>query len=213
MTNEELEKEITKVRDFQEIQNLQAQYGYYLSRGPWADWEGELPDIFSDDASVEVAARGVYEGKEGVKRVFKSVLSGRGPAFMHVMIMVMPCIKVYDDETAAADLSLLGPTANLNRTDVGEPISQEPVAIWQAGRYENTYKKVDGVWKISQLNYKMYFAAPYDKGWCIGKSIQGGRSKQMPPDKPPTEFRMYNPKATCKEEQMFDAVLPPSIRD
>ncbi len=207
MTIENLDPEIVKIKDFQEIQNLQAKYGYYLSRGPWADWEGDLCSLFTDDATIELSDRGVYVGKEGVKKVFGKngmIPSGRKSSYMHVMLQQMPYIEVYDDGSARAIWSLLGICSGSSY-----PLEnvEEPVAYWQGGRYENEYRKVDGIWKISKLVYRQYFATPYDKGWCKVPVIKGNRNPFIIPDMPPTEYRPYNPKATCEEEQMSEPLL------
>jgi hypothetical protein len=205
---QELQKEVTKMRDFQEIQNLQAQYGYYLSRGPWADWDGELCGLFTEDATIELSDRGIFVGKEGIKKVLgnKGLICGsRKASYMHLMLQQMPYIKVYEDGTACAVWSLFGICAG---SQYPMEDNDEPAPYWQSGRYENEYRKVNGTWKISKITYRQYFATPYDKAWCKVPVIKGRRNPFIIPDKPPTEYRPYNPKATCQEEQMSEANLP-----
>ena len=85
-TLEELQARIQRLDDIKQIEQLQKIYGYYIDYGEWQ----MLVDLFADnDPSVEEADRGVYKGKEGVKRYYVDLLGG-GPgktprlAFDHV---------------------------------------------------------------------------------------------------------------------------------
>ena len=62
-----LEKEITRLKDVEEIKKLQRIYGYYLDN----QMGDEIVDLFSDDTE-SVETNGVYLGKEGAKRLFKN---------------------------------------------------------------------------------------------------------------------------------------------
>ena len=74
-TLEELQARITRLEDIKEIKKLQKIYGYYQD---YCEWE-KIVDLFTDnDPSVEEADRGVYQGKESVKRYFVDLL-GEGP--------------------------------------------------------------------------------------------------------------------------------------
>ena len=37
---------------------------------------------------------------------------------------------------------------------------------WEGGIYENTYQKVDGVWRIKVLNYLPQWHADFETGWA-----------------------------------------------
>ncbi|MES2301847.1 MAG: nuclear transport factor 2 family protein [Pseudomonadota bacterium] len=37
---------------------------------------------------------------------------------------------------------------------------------WEGGIYENTYKKVDGVWRMHSLNYMPIWHGHYESGWA-----------------------------------------------
>src|SRR4030042_6223357 len=69
-----LEEEIRTLKDIEEIKTLQRIYGYYLDN----DMNDDVIKLFSDNTeSVEVADRGVFLGKEGVRKFFKLAL-GKG---------------------------------------------------------------------------------------------------------------------------------------
>jgi hypothetical protein len=38
-------------------------------------------------------------------------------------------------------------------------------ALWIAGKYENDFRRVDGIWLMSHLRVHNFFTTPFDKGW------------------------------------------------
>ncbi|HEY9183228.1 MAG TPA: nuclear transport factor 2 family protein, partial [Gammaproteobacteria bacterium] len=69
-------------------------------------------------------------------------------------------------------------------------------ATWAEGVYEMTYAKVDGVWKIRQLDYHSGFGAPYATGWVPPEPApasggaaapRGPRNLPHPADRPRSE--------------------------
>jgi hypothetical protein len=207
---------ITKIADFQEIQNLQAKYGYYLSRTMWG-WEGgELPELFTDDAEIELGARGIFVGKEGVKKVFgpKGMIPlSMTSEYLHVMLQVMPYIQVYKDNTASALWSLFGFESSF-ATVPGQTEEKEGIVPqWLSGRYAIDYRKVDDVWKIRRLTLSLFFKTPFDQGWSKAPIVQSKRKPFASPDKPSVQnYKPYNPQAKTRDEQMRDAIIPPDIK-
>ncbi|MBV9506308.1 MAG: nuclear transport factor 2 family protein [Acidobacteriia bacterium] len=64
---EALEKQVAeqnarlqRLEETENIEKLTRAYGYYVNKNLW----NQLVDLFSDDYSVEIAARGVYLGKK-----------------------------------------------------------------------------------------------------------------------------------------------------
>ena len=76
----ELENEVRKLRDLEEIRRLQKSYGYYLEH--WmAD---EIIDLFSDSPGVTLSLfAGIYIGKESVRRYFVNESPEPNPEFLH----------------------------------------------------------------------------------------------------------------------------------
>jgi len=66
MTLEELEAEVIRLKAVQEIQNLQAKWGFLVQRRPLDNWD-EIIELFTDDATIEIGDSGVYVGREGVE--------------------------------------------------------------------------------------------------------------------------------------------------
>ena len=64
---------------------------------------------------------------------------------------------------------------------------------WMGGIYENTYVKLDGIWRIKSDHVVNTYFAPYDVGWKdLAARDAPGITASNPPDAPPTvHFEMY----------------------
>src|SRR5512136_3007322 len=95
----ELEAKVTRVDDIEQIQKLQRMYGYYLDNGMMQ----EVVDLFSDNAeSCEIANRGVFLGKAGVKRFFLQAQGQTSPAWhMGRHMQLQGVVNVSPDGTTA----------------------------------------------------------------------------------------------------------------
>ena len=60
---QDLVRRAERLRDEQNIENLQRIYGYYLDRAQW----DQLADLFADDGTIEFAQQGVYVGRKRVR--------------------------------------------------------------------------------------------------------------------------------------------------
>jgi hypothetical protein len=173
-----LEAEAAHLKDVSDIERLQRAYGYYLDAAQW----DQMADLFADDGSIEVGLDGVYVGKDRIRQY----LYGRGggqlglrPGELNEHMQLQPVIDVAPDGlTAKGRWRALVMAGQYGKT-----------ALWGEGPYENTYVKQDGVWKIKSLHWYQTFMVPYAGGWAKNVDVNGGIyvSKQLPPDKPPTE--------------------------
>ena len=176
------EQGIQRVEDWYEIENLESAYGYYLDKDLWND----LADLFSADGSMELAQRGVYQGRERV-RAFLLQVFGRGkegPVANRLgnHMQLQPVIDVDPD----------GQHANI-RIRMLQQMSFGPRASLGAAVYENTAVKEDGRWKLQVDHTYNTLASSYDGGWTHAAS-RGvpGEDKALPPDAPPTtHFEMF----------------------
>ena len=74
MSSQDLEKRIQAIEDWIEIDRLEKIYGYYLDNGQMQ----KVVDCFSDNTeSIEIGDRGVFKGKDGLRKFFFGYL-GRG---------------------------------------------------------------------------------------------------------------------------------------
>lgn len=161
------------------VKRLQRAFGYYLDQGLW----DEVADLFTADASLEVALDGVFTGRDRIRRFFYELGQGRrGLSYgeLHECLQVQPVVHITADEACAKGrwraLILCG--------------RQGERASWAEGPYENEYRCDQGIWKISRLHWYQTFQVPYEGGWAGNIDATGGTrvSGTLRPDAEPTEL-------------------------
>jgi hypothetical protein len=174
----QLEAQVAHVQDVSALKRLQRAYGYYLDAAQW----DQMADLFAADGSIEIGLDGVYVGQERVREYLHTLGGGhvglrQGELNEHIILQ--PVIDVAPD----------GQTAKGRWRAVIMAGQYRQSAVWGEGPYENEYVKQDGVWKIKTLHWYQTYMVPYAGGWAHNKDLNGGIfvSKQLPPDKPPTE--------------------------
>lgn len=165
---------VERLEDKDAIENLQASYGYYFDKGLW----NEVAELFSRDGSFEYGQRGVYIGKERIRRALllfgpQGLASGRLNNHMQLQDVV---VVAPDGRTATGRWQ--------GMVMLGEPGRN---GVWGVGIYENEYVKEGGVWKISSLHFYPFALTDYDQGFMRSALPMEGVSALFPPDAPPTE--------------------------
>jgi hypothetical protein len=190
-TLEELQARITRLDDIKQIEKLQKIYGYYQDYGEWQ----KIVDLFSDNNPfVEEADRGVYRGKEGIKRYYIDLLGGGPnkpprPGILSIMFQLQGVVTVDPNgKTAKGRWYGMGmeakPTISLHEGELRQ--------TWIHGVYENEYVKEAGKWKIKKLYFNLTFRTPYEDGWLKVPVVgQHGPDKVIKPDAPPTAYTPY----------------------
>ena len=172
-----LEQRKTLVADSNDIERLQAAFGYYFDRGLW----DEVAVLFAEDGTIEVARDGVYVGKARVREYLYALGGGHAglaEGRLSEHLQVMPVITLAADGSSAKarwrGIVLEG--------DFGRD------AFWGEGPYENEYVKEAGVWKIKTLHWYQALYVPYAGGWQTNPDPTQGRlvSDALPPDRPPS---------------------------
>lgn len=152
----QLENEVGIQHDVEDIRRLQYTYGYYMDQQLY----GQVVSLWSDNPiSVEIGGTGVMRGREGVLRRFGNG-QDVGPVFgfLREHIQMQGVIHVSPDRQTARGRFRALALVSLRPGDAeGQGI--------QLGLYENEYVRENGVWKISKLDYKQIFTAPYLRGW------------------------------------------------
>jgi acetyl esterase/lipase len=176
----EAERQIGRVKDFHELDNLESAYGYYLDKNLWND----LATLFAEDGSMELAQRGFYKGRERVRGFLFNVFGKEGPTEGRLgnHVQWQPVIHVAPD----------GQTAKI-RSRMMQQLSFGTRASMGASIYENEAVKENGVWKFSVVHTFNTWTAGYDGGWArsAGRGVPGP-SETYPPDGPPTfVFQMF----------------------
>lgn len=178
----QLEAEIAKTRtaigrlnDYDQIENLESAYGYYLDKNLW----DQLADLFAKDSTMELAQRGVYQGQDHIRAFLHAFGGAEGPHLNQLgdHLNLQPVIHVSPDgksaKVRARVLQMMG-AAGGN-------------ASMSGAVYENAFVKEDGVWKYKTDHAYNTWVISYDGGWA--KQTRGtlpGPNKTVPPDRPPT---------------------------
>ena len=173
-TATQLEARVQRLKDIDQIENLVSMYGYYLEHFVW----DSLGELFADDGSIEIAARGVYVGRKRVRDSLELYgVQGLHAQELHPHMPMQTVIDVAPD----------GQSAKLRRRAWLVMGVGTRDGTWGEGVYEDDVVKERGVWKFKRVHFMNTFFAPYSGGW---KSVTArgnpGVSKTNPPDLPPT---------------------------
>lgn len=168
-----LGKRLQRLNDINDIERLQHVYGYYLDKQQWDD----LAALSADDASIEIAQRGVYTGRKRVRDNLNLYGEpGVHYGVLHNHIQLQAVVHIADDgRTAHARARALSMLGTYGRA-----------GIWGGSIYENEYVKENGVWKFKIDHLFTTMFSTYDEGWAAAPRPAPGISKTNPPDKPPS---------------------------
>ncbi|MBX5463883.1 MAG: nuclear transport factor 2 family protein, partial [Steroidobacteraceae bacterium] len=174
-----LARRVQRLSDETEVRNLQHSFGYYLDRKMWDD----VADLFAKDGSLELASRGVYIGRERIRRALE-VFYGPSPLrygelFDHIQLGTVVTVSA-DGRSAAAR------TMELRMLGVNGEYAQ-----WEVGTYENQFVREEGVWKLKAVRYFPRMATDYDEGWARDAKPAPGPVNEFPPDRPSARHESY----------------------
>jgi len=164
---------VERLEDADDVENLQATFGFYFDKGLWED----AADLFTRNGSFEYGQSGVYTGQDRIRRAMLLLgPEGLGQGYLNNHMQLQAVITVADDGNTAT-----------GRWQ-GMVMLAEPGAsgIWGVGIYENTYVKERGVWKLNTLHFYPSAYTDYDLGWAKSLLPMKGPSAVFPPDTPPT---------------------------
>lgn len=171
MDLEKLAKDVMWLKDIEEIKQLQYEYMYLL--GTFGSGK-KVADLFTDDGKAEIQDSGIFQGKKAIAWFFDEIdaagYEGVIKNYQYTMTQGEYPI-LWPGECLAANprIKINGITAKGQWFMFGFytlPYADGLKAIWNAGKYENEYKKVDGVWKISFLHFLTNFETTYEQGWA-----------------------------------------------
>lgn len=183
----ELEEQLRKVQDIQEIERLQRAYGYYLEH-----WMAkEIVDLFADGPDVALEwPEGKYLGKEGVKRYFEGN-ERNDPEFLHQLIQLSPIITVDPDGKTAMGRWYCWGAITFPR---GGGVN----GTFQSGLYENEYVKEGGRWKIKRIRWQFIYSVKPGEGLVkpereVAVDANAKRMGGITPDIPDMRFEYRYP--------------------
>ena len=159
---DELEKHVCRHDDIQAVRTLQFKYGYYMDKCLFA----EIVDLFSDDAELHFMG-GIFRGKAGARRLYGGSSGLNGPAYgmLFEHIIAQDIVDVAQDGRSAKGRFRCFLQGGVHETKQDAP-PQIPSQFWEAGIYENEYRKEGGLWKIQLFNYRVVYQARYETGWA-----------------------------------------------
>jgi hypothetical protein len=173
-----LTREIALLRDQDHVENLQRIYGFYVDKGMWS----EAADLFTEDATLEIAGHGVYVGRDRILELLRA--QGEElpqPGRLYDQMQLQPIVHVAPDGRSAKGRW---------RLFAQEAVWQES-DHWGVGVYENEYVKEDGTWKIQSFTLYVTMYTPYEEGWGENALPNPGTMRVLSPDRPSTGHEAY----------------------
>lgn len=169
-----LEQRVLLLHDAAQIENLVSAYGYYLDKQQW----DALAALFAEDATMEISQRGVYVGRESIRRALELFgPQGIERGHVHNHMQLQPIIHVAADRRRAWVRSRAFSQLGVYQTS----------GIWHGGLYENELVNQDGVWRFQKDHVYTTYFAHYESGWMSGPRPTPKPSERIPPDRPATE--------------------------
>lgn len=177
------------------VERLHYQYGYCLDKCYYA----EVADLFTDEDPSVYFLRGLFKGKDGVRRLYTGRLGNRfadaanGPSYGRLLDhpQMQPVVTVAPD--------LLGAKARFRSImQAGTHHTlKSPRQWWEGGVYENVYVRGGETWKIKLLNGRPVWRAEFDDGWMRADPDYDGYLSIPYPEDP------YGPDEIVGDWQMF----------
>lgn len=164
---ETLQPQARAARDYIDIANLQAAYGYYVDKSRWDD----AADLFTADATLEIAGRGLFEGQDRIREYLNN-LGGLEYGRLYNHMQLQPVIHVGED----------GRTAQGRWRSFMQVGHLGEEARWGDAVYVNAYRREGDTWKISKLHSFITFYVDYERGWNEGAVELPQRLDSLDPD-------------------------------
>lgn len=141
-----LESRLGLLEDKEAIRALRDAYHSCINDGRY----GDIAALFTDDAVVELGYLARYDGRAAIDAGFRGM--GERERFFIKQYIHSHIIEVADD--SATGRSYL--EARYGRYGVSYLVS---------GRYDDRYRRIDGVWRFSEMTIDFYYTVPAGVGW------------------------------------------------
>ena len=146
----DIAQRVQLLEDIEAIKALKARYCGFCDDG--YNPEG-IASLFIDDGVWDGGRRGKFTGKDEIKGFFIQAAQIFSFALHYVL---NPIITVKGNEAHGSWYLFMPAT-----------VREGNQAVWNAGRYEDDYVKVNGEWRFKQLKVEeSYFTTPFDMGWA-----------------------------------------------
>jgi hypothetical protein len=141
-----LQARIQRLEDIEACRRLRNRYHFCLNENRYA----EVKDLFVPDALVELGYLARYEGIEAIDRGFRAM--GERDRFFIKQFVHGHDVSI--DGDSGAGTSYL--EARYGRFGVSYVV---------AGRYDDVYVRVAGVWKFQSMIAELFYTVPNGVGW------------------------------------------------
>lgn len=155
MTELNLEQRIRRLEDIEALKLLKSQYAECCDEAYDPD---RLALLFTQDAIWDGEVLGRYEGREAIRAFFAAASKVMPFAIHHV---TNPALEI-DGDRAYGRWHLWQPCVHV----AGE------TALWIAGRYQDEYRREDGVWRFAKVSFRPNMISPYEAGWSKARKIE-----------------------------------------
>ena len=132
--------------DLEEIKQLRISYTWAMETSA----PDELADLFTEDGWIDAGPWGYMKDQAAIRRGFGKAF-GNAPTWAAMHVVTNPRIEI-DGDTAAGTWYLLDCFTH--------GVGANPLNI--LGYYAETYRRLDGVWKISSM--KLHFKWSSEQG-------------------------------------------------
>jgi carotenoid cleavage dioxygenase len=164
-----LEARLTVREDELDIRKLQHLYGYLIDKCLY----NETADLFTEDGEVRFFG-GIWKTRDGVRRLYcerfqkRFTYGNNGPidGFLLDHPQLQDIINVQPGGEIAFARARSMMQAGRHKDYEGDAPHLKARQWWEGGIYENTYKKVDGIWRMHVLNYMPQWHADFETGWA-----------------------------------------------
>ena len=141
-----LEQRILRLEDIEAIRKLRSRYHFCLNEGRYA----EIAGLFTEDAVVHLDYLAKYEGIAAIERGFLAM--GERERFFIKQFIHNHDVDVEGDRgTGTCYLE-----ARYGRFGVSYVV---------AGRYDDQYARIGGVWKFRVMAVQLFYSVPNGVGW------------------------------------------------
>ncbi len=141
-----LEQRIRRLEDIEDIRRLRNRYHACLNERRF----DQTRALFTDDAIVELGYLARYEGIDAIDRGFRAM--GERDRFFIKQFIHGHDVEVNGDSgTGTSYLE-----ARYGRYGVSYVV---------AGRYDDVYARVNGVWKFKEMIAELFYTVPNGVGW------------------------------------------------
>jgi len=147
---EDLKTTLQELRDIEALKALKSRYCHLVDAHRWE----ELGELWTEDATCDYGFFGAYHGRDEIIHTFFGELVESASSFM-VHMVHNPLIELAGDQAKG--------TWYLTAQTTIQPANQ---AIWVMGFYRDTFKRIDGEWKICSLEFEFKYYTPFEDGWA-----------------------------------------------